>query len=35
MAEKDYFEGFDETQYEEEARERWGGTPQFEESQKK
>ena len=31
----DYFEGFDETQYEEETRERWGDTPQYTESQTK
>ena len=30
-----YFEGFDETQYEEEVRERWGDTPQYAESQRK
>jgi len=35
MTDKDTFEGFDETQYGEEARERWGDTPQFAESQKK
>ena len=35
MSEKEYFEGFDETQYEEETRERWGGTPQYAESQRK
>jgi len=35
MTAKDYFEGFDETQYEEETRERWGRTPQYAESQKK
>jgi DNA-binding transcriptional MerR regulator len=35
MKENDYFEGFDETHYEEEVRERWGGTPQYEQSQKK
>lgn len=35
MTAKDYFEGFDETQYEEEARQRWGNTPQYAESQKK
>lgn len=35
MTAKDYFEGFDETQYEEETRERWGSTPQYTESQKK
>ena len=35
MSEKEYFEGFDETQYEDETRERWGGTPQYAESQRK
>jgi len=35
MSNKDYFEGFDETQYEEEAKERWGNTPQYAESQRK
>lgn len=35
MSDKDYFEGFDETQYEDEARERWGDTPQYAESQRK
>jgi DNA-binding transcriptional MerR regulator len=35
MSDKDYFEGFDEKKYEEEARERWGDTPQFAESQKR
>lgn len=35
MNAKEYFEGFDETQYEEEARERWGSTSQYAESQKK
>jgi DNA-binding transcriptional MerR regulator len=35
MSARDYFEGFDETQYEEETRERWGDTPQYAESQKK
>jgi DNA-binding transcriptional MerR regulator len=35
MNDKDYFEGFDETQYEEEARQRWGNTPQYAESQRK
>ena len=35
MPEKEYFEGFDETQYEDETRERWGGTPQYAESQRK
>ncbi|HSF82137.1 MAG TPA: MerR family transcriptional regulator [Anaerolineales bacterium] len=35
MTAKDYFAGFDESQYEGEARERWGHTPQYAESQKK
>ena len=35
MAENDYFEGFDETLYEEEARDRWGHTSQYKESQRK
>ena len=35
MSAKDYFEGFDESQYEEETRQRWGHTPQYAESQKK
>lgn len=35
MAENEYFEGFDETQYEEEARNRWGHTPQYKESRQK
>ena len=35
MMDKDYFEGFGESHHEEEARERWGDTPQFAESQKK
>ena len=35
MAEKEYFDGFDETQYGEETRERWGHTSQYQESQKK
>jgi DNA-binding transcriptional MerR regulator len=35
MAEKEYFEGFDETQYEEETRELWGHTSQYKESQRK
>ena len=29
------FEGFDAARYEEEARQRWGGTPEWEESQKR
>ncbi|MDP2964738.1 MAG: MerR family transcriptional regulator [Pelolinea sp.] len=35
MKEKELFEGFDETKYEEEARQRWGHTPQYAESQRK
>jgi hypothetical protein len=35
MTDKEYFDGFDETQYEEETKERWGSTPQYAESQKK
>ena len=35
MSDKDYFEGFDEKEYEEEARERWGEDPKFAESQKR
>jgi DNA-binding transcriptional MerR regulator len=35
MDNKQLFEGFDETQYEEETRQRWGKTPQYQESQKK
>lgn len=35
MSDKDYFEGFDESQYESETRERWGHTSQYAESQKK
>ena len=35
MSEKDYFKGFDETQYEEEVKQRWGNTPQYAESQRK
>ena len=35
MADEDYFEGFDESQYEEEVQERWGNTPQYAESRKK
>ncbi len=35
MTEKDYFAGFDETQYEEETRELWGRTSQYQESQRK
>ena len=35
MAENEYFEGFDETLYEEEARDRWGHTSQYKESQRK
>ena len=35
MSEKAYFDGFDESQYEEEARERWGESPKYAESQSK
>jgi len=35
MAESDYFNGFDETFYEDEAKERWGNIPQYAESHKK
>jgi DNA-binding transcriptional MerR regulator len=35
MKENKLFEGFDETKYEDEARQRWGHTPQYAESQKK
>ncbi len=35
MADKDFFEGFDETQYEDETRRLWGDTPQYKESQRK
>ncbi|MAT45386.1 MAG: MerR family transcriptional regulator [Anaerolineaceae bacterium] len=35
MSEKDYFEGFDENQYAEEAQQRWGNTRQYAESQRK
>jgi DNA-binding transcriptional MerR regulator len=35
MTEKEYFEGFDESQYEEEARQRWSEDPKFAESQAK
>ncbi len=35
MKEQDLFEGFDETKYEDEARRRWGHTPQYAESQRK
>jgi DNA-binding transcriptional MerR regulator len=35
MKDKEYFEGFDESQYEEEAKQNWGHTPQWAESQKK
>jgi len=35
MSETEYFEGFDETRYDEETRDRWGHTPQYKESQRK
>ena len=34
MDEKEFFEGFDETLYEEEARERWGSAKEYEQSQR-
>lgn len=35
MAGKEYFNGFDESQYEDEAKDRWGKTLQYKESSKK
>jgi DNA-binding transcriptional MerR regulator len=35
MSDQDVFDGFDESQFEEEVRERWGGSPKFAESQAK
>jgi DNA-binding transcriptional MerR regulator len=35
MPEKEYFTGFDESKYEEEARDLWGDTPQYTDSQQK
>ena len=35
MADKEYFEGFDESLYEDEVRERWGDSPQYTEYQEK
>jgi hypothetical protein len=35
MSEKDFFMGFDETLYQEEVREHWGGTLKYKESQQK
>ncbi len=35
ISEKEYFEGFDQSQYEEEVRARWGNTSQCSESQQK
>jgi len=35
MSDQDVFDGFDESQYEDEVRERWGGSPKFAESQAK
>jgi len=35
MSDKEYFEGFDESEYEEEVKQRWGNTPQYAESQRK
>lgn len=34
MDDKEFFEGFDETLYEDEARERWGSAPEYEQSQR-
>lgn len=35
MSDKEFFNGFDESKYEEEARQRWGNTPQYKESTRK
>ena len=35
MSDNEFFEGFDESQYEDEARERWGDDPKYAESQAK
>lgn len=35
MPENEYFKGFDEGQFEEEVRDRWGNTPQYAESKRK
>ena len=35
MSDKDVFDGFDESQHENEVRERWGDSPKFSESQVK
>lgn len=35
MSKEEYFAGFDESKYKEEAHQRWGGTPQYEESRQK
>jgi len=35
MSDQDVFDGFDESQYEDEVQERWGDSPKFAESQKK
>jgi DNA-binding transcriptional MerR regulator len=35
MSAEEYFDGFDETQYEEEVKERWGHTQEYAESQRK
>jgi len=35
MNEKEFFSGFDEAKYEEEARQRWGDSPQYKESTRK
>ncbi|MCJ7569099.1 MAG: TipAS antibiotic-recognition domain-containing protein [Anaerolineales bacterium] len=35
MSDREIFEGFDESQYEDEVRERWGDSPRYTESQAK
>jgi MerR family transcriptional regulator, thiopeptide resistance regulator len=35
MTDKEYFEGFDQSQYEQEVKDRWGDTPHYAESQHK
>ncbi|MFC2028679.1 MerR family transcriptional regulator [Chloroflexota bacterium] len=35
MTDKEYFEGFDQSKYEDEVKERWGDSPQYIESQRK
>ena len=34
MDDREFFEGFDETLYQDEARERWGDSPEYEQSQR-